>query len=206
VYHASSNKRLVGRHRKVRRWATSPWYMATSMAPATMPTENRASIDALPADDTWPYLTRDLFAVPSQKHSYYEQLITFGTIYNGVERAWEGWLGKFEALLQTMYWYEARVHLETDSWGTYHYVWTSLSPIAVKSGAPGLYGVALYTPENTVGVTCRRCSIRSCAPYFPRCWRAVPRGNCCRTPHPKPCTLSAGVAVKLQRCHATAYD
>jgi hypothetical protein len=107
--------------------------------------ENRASIAALPADDTWPYLTRDLFAVPSQKHSYYEQLITFGTIYNGVERAWEGWLGKFEALLQTMYWYEARVHLETDSWGTYHYVWTSLSPIAVKSGAPGLYGVALYS-------------------------------------------------------------
>jgi hypothetical protein len=100
--------------------------------------ENRASIDALPADDTWPPLTRDLFAVPSQGHFYWEQLITFGTIYNGVERAWEEWLGKFEALLRTMYWYEARVHLETDSWGTYHYVWTSLSPIAGKSSGPEL--------------------------------------------------------------------
>jgi hypothetical protein len=98
--------------------------------------ENRASIDALPADDTWPYLTRDLFAVPSEKHSYYEQLITFGTIYNGVERAWKEWLGKFEALLRTMYWYETHVHLETDYWGTYHYVWTSLTPIGVKRGAP----------------------------------------------------------------------
>jgi hypothetical protein len=88
--------------------------------------ENAARIAALPETDTWPYLTRDLFAVPNRQHIYWDQLITFGSLYNGVERAWETWLSKFEALLRTMDWDEAHVFLETELWGSYHYVWEPL--------------------------------------------------------------------------------
>ena len=90
--------------------------------------ENRESINALSADDTWPYLTRDLFAAPNSEHSYDGQLITFGTIYNGVERVWEEWLNKFEKLLRTMHWSDAHVYLQTEWWGNYHYTWQFLIP------------------------------------------------------------------------------
>lgn len=92
--------------------------------------DNAARIAALPEHDTRPYLTRDMFAVPSMKHSYGDQLITFGLVYNRVEVRWQDWLEKFEALLRTMYWDEAHVYLETELWGNYHYVWTPLPEAA----------------------------------------------------------------------------
>lgn len=94
---------------------------------------NAERIAALPEHDTRPYLTRDMFAVPSMKHSYENQLITFGLVYNRVELRWQAWLEKFEALLRTMYWDEAHVYLQTDLWGSYHYVW---SPLPVVSDLP----------------------------------------------------------------------
>jgi len=87
------------------------------------PEESRVVIHALPEQDAWPYLTRDLFAIPAREHSYWDHLVTFGTIYNGVERAWEEWLEKFEALLQRLDWDEAHVYLQTDAWGSYDYHW-----------------------------------------------------------------------------------
>jgi hypothetical protein len=75
------------------------------------PEESRAVINTLPEQDSWPYLTRDLFAIPTREHSYFDHLITFGTVYNGVERAWEEWLTKFESLLQRLDWGEAHVYL-----------------------------------------------------------------------------------------------
>lgn len=97
--------------------------------------ENVRGILALPEVDTWPYLTKDLFAVPSREHSYWDQVFTFGNLYNGVERAWDQWLLKFEVLLRGMYWFEAHVHLQTEIWGAYHYIWKPLSPIDLKGDA-----------------------------------------------------------------------
>ena len=88
---------------------------------------NAERIAALPEHDSRPYLTRDTFAVPRMDHSYWDQLITFGLVYNRAELRWEAWLDKFEALLRTMYWDEAHVYLQTELWGSYHYVWTPQS-------------------------------------------------------------------------------
>jgi hypothetical protein len=85
--------------------------------------ENAAIIASLPEEDTWPYLTRDLFAVPQQKHSYNGQIISFGTMYSGVEGDWEQWLSKFDSVLRRMYWDDAHVYLQSEVWGAYHYVW-----------------------------------------------------------------------------------
>lgn len=89
--------------------------------------DSRAVINALPEQDAWPYLTRDLFSIPTREHSYWDHLITFGTVYNGVERAWQEGLEKFEALLQRLDWDEAHVYLETELWGSYHYRWKRTS-------------------------------------------------------------------------------
>ena len=85
--------------------------------------EHATAIAALPEQDARPYLTRDMFALPSLKHSYYDQLISFGLVYNRVEGCWPQWLEKFEALLRAMHWDVAHVYLETDLWGSYHFVW-----------------------------------------------------------------------------------
>jgi hypothetical protein len=76
--------------------------------------ENGERIAALPAQDTKPELTRDMFAVPWIEHSYLSQLIPFGLVYKNVEIVWEAWLTKFEALLRTMYWDEAHAYLHTE--------------------------------------------------------------------------------------------
>jgi hypothetical protein len=85
--------------------------------------ENRESFAALPEQDNRPYLTRDMFAFPSDEHTYEPQIITFGATYSGVEGHWESWLEKFEAILRTLYWSEAHVYLITEFWGAHHYIW-----------------------------------------------------------------------------------
>lgn len=87
------------------------------------PEDSRAVINALPEQDSSPYLTRDLLAIPTREHSSWDHLITFGTIHNGVETAWSEWLDKFEALLERLDWDDAHVYLETELWGSYHYRW-----------------------------------------------------------------------------------
>jgi hypothetical protein len=104
--------------------------------------DSRAVLDALPEQDSWPYLTRDLFSIPAPEHSYGDHLITFGTIYNGVETAWSEWLEKFEDLLQRLDWDKAHVYLEAESLGSYHYCWKrTCSEVLQESGdAMPVYG------------------------------------------------------------------
>jgi hypothetical protein len=112
--------------------------------------ENVASIAALPEHDTRPYLTRDMFALPHMDHSYWDQLIAFGLVYNRVELWWEAWLEKFEALLRTMYWDEAHVYLQTDLWGSYHYVWT---PLPIEMSGPVQQWTFSGGPRTGLGQT-----------------------------------------------------
>jgi hypothetical protein len=49
--------------------------------------QNRATLAALPEEDVWPYLTRDLFALPRLDHGNDELLITFGATYRSLP--WE---------------------------------------------------------------------------------------------------------------------
>ena len=100
---------------------------------------NRQRIAALPETDSWPYLTRDMFALPREEHNYGTQVIPFAASYNQVERAWEQWLTKFEALLSMMYLDAAYVHLHTQFRGKYSYTWK-------PSGEPGRIPVSDNLP------------------------------------------------------------
>ena len=86
--------------------------------------ENAARIATLPEIDERPVpLPRGMFAVPANENNYWDQVIAFGLLYNGVQSHWEDWLAKFEALLRTLYWEEAHVYLETEDSGSYHFQW-----------------------------------------------------------------------------------
>jgi len=89
---------------------------------------NDARIAALPicARGHCPLITRDLFAVPH--YVSMGRIIPFGAAYNGVEGRWNRWRDEFEALLRTLYWWEAQVWVETEVWGAYHCTWTSIQP------------------------------------------------------------------------------
>jgi hypothetical protein len=94
---------------------------------------NQAAIDALPREDDYPPLTRDLFTVPMNytQHGvafYRRQVIHFGASFSNFSENWHEWLPKFEALLPRLYWDEARLHLEIELYGEYEYRWRAAWP------------------------------------------------------------------------------
>jgi hypothetical protein len=80
---------------------------------------NQNAIASIPASDEWPWLVRGMFALPSPwpMGTYRTQIIHFGASIKdepGDERVWESFTTKFEAVLGTLYWYSAVLHLQTD--------------------------------------------------------------------------------------------
>ncbi len=89
---------------------------------------NRRAMLALPAIDDWPFLSREMFAIPgaqSTQNDYQTDVIHFGASYKAVEYEWAQWIKKFEELLESMYWVSAIVHLETELSGTHTFMWES---------------------------------------------------------------------------------
>lgn len=91
---------------------------------------NWSAIQSLPlgADDEWPLLCREMFAMPGDNifnGTYQTQIIHFAASYRAVEYEWEQWLAQFEALLKGMYWVSATVHLETELSGKHTFNWHS---------------------------------------------------------------------------------
>lgn len=91
---------------------------------------NWLAIQQLPlgADDEWPLLCREMFSIPGDNAfigTYQTQLIHFAASYRAVEYEWEQWLAQFEALLKSMYWGSATVHLETELSGKHTFHWHS---------------------------------------------------------------------------------
>ncbi len=89
---------------------------------------NRRVIHQLPMTDAWPFICREMFAVPSDEilgGQYKTQVVHFGMAYHGVEYEWSSWVEKFEDLLRKMYWVSAVVHLETELSGVHTFMWES---------------------------------------------------------------------------------
>ncbi|MDG3004387.1 hypothetical protein [Paludisphaera mucosa] len=80
---------------------------------------NREALSAVPEDDDWPWVVRDIFALPAPypQGTYRRQVIHFGLSikddpYDRI--LWDEWLGKFEQVLRRLYWWSAAAHIETD--------------------------------------------------------------------------------------------
>ncbi|MBE0483808.1 MAG: hypothetical protein IBX52_09965 [Bacterioplanes sp.] len=89
---------------------------------------NWSAIQNLPlgVDDEWSFLCREMFSMPGDDvftGTYQTQIIHFAASYQAVEYEWEHWLRQFEALLKTMYWFSATVHLETELSGKHTFNW-----------------------------------------------------------------------------------
>ncbi|HSU67136.1 MAG TPA: hypothetical protein VLJ39_09705, partial [Tepidisphaeraceae bacterium] len=88
---------------------------------------NRDIIGALPDADSFPYLTRSMFAIPGEEApqgTYRSQIIHFAASMKEVEGDWKKWLEKFEGLLHKLYWFNAVVHLRAEVMGDHDYEWT----------------------------------------------------------------------------------
>ncbi|PCK09618.1 MAG: hypothetical protein COA42_02985 [Alteromonadaceae bacterium] len=89
---------------------------------------NREAMYQLPTVDEWPYLSREMFAIPQlsiNNDNYQTEVIHFGASYKAVEYEWNLWMKKFEELLNSMYWVSAVVHLETELTGVHTFTWES---------------------------------------------------------------------------------
>lgn len=91
---------------------------------------NWTAIQELPSsvDDEWPFLTREMFSMPGPdvySGNYHTQLIHFAASYNSIECEWERWISRFEAMLRSMHWSSATVHLETELAGKHTFSWES---------------------------------------------------------------------------------
>jgi hypothetical protein len=89
---------------------------------------NREVMMALPSAEDWPFLAREMFALPADEHdssAYQTEVMHFGASYKAVEYEWDQWIAKFEEMLRQMYWVSATVHLETELSGTHTFTWES---------------------------------------------------------------------------------
>ena len=89
---------------------------------------NLAAIQMLPLgiEDDWSLLKREMFSMTGDDiftGAYQTQVIHFAASYRAVEYEWESWLRQFEALLKSMYWVSATVHLETELSGRHTFNW-----------------------------------------------------------------------------------
>lgn len=87
---------------------------------------NREAMLSLPSADEWPFICKEMFAIPDAKvlnNNYQTEVMHFGASYKAVEHEWDQWIAQFEDLLRKMYWVSATVHLETELCGTHTFTW-----------------------------------------------------------------------------------
>ena len=89
---------------------------------------NWAAVQDLPLgfDDECSLLKREMFSLSGEdafSGAYQTQIVHFAGSYRAVEYEWENWLRQFEALLKSMYWVSATVHLETELSGKHTFNW-----------------------------------------------------------------------------------
>ena len=91
---------------------------------------NTKVINSLPSSDTWPPLSREMFAicknnllVPGPNLEYRGRIIHFGANLKSVELEWKEWKSKFEDFLTRLIFLEAVVHfrpeyasIQTNEW------------------------------------------------------------------------------------------
>jgi hypothetical protein len=88
---------------------------------------NTRVISALPARDSYPYLSRGMFGLPPLDNTsvtFRTQIIHFGGSINYLEFGdVPEWLEKFENLLRKLFWYSAEAHIITDVIGVHRFTW-----------------------------------------------------------------------------------
>ena len=89
--------------------------------------ENINVINSLDTDQAFPWILKEMFSWNALKYPYYfdSPIITFGATYKQVEDDLTAWLIKFESILNKLDFETAKIDIETEIYGTYHFFWKS---------------------------------------------------------------------------------
>ncbi|MEZ5482819.1 MAG: hypothetical protein R3E73_11810 [Porticoccaceae bacterium] len=78
---------------------------------------NKAALSSLPAAESWPIISREMFSkTPGMISLQHTHVTHFGASCQGIEDEWKHWLEQFENLLRKMYWVSATVHRNRNVW------------------------------------------------------------------------------------------
>lgn len=90
---------------------------------------NVEQLNLLPQETEWPPLVRSMFNEPlvaAGPTFHRAQMITVAASLKNLD---DGdlrlWLEKFESLLKKLYWFDAVVHLEMETYGKFEFRWTA---------------------------------------------------------------------------------
>lgn len=85
----------------------------------------RQFIQSLDNDTVYPWIRANMFCIGSTEESpyYYESILGFAATYKGVEDDWDEFIRKFEHILANIEFYNAKIQLETEYYGTFHFFW-----------------------------------------------------------------------------------
>jgi hypothetical protein len=85
----------------------------------------RQFIQSLDNDTVYPWIRSNMFSIGSTEESpyFYESILGFAATYKGVEDNWEEFIQKFEHILANIEFYNAKIQLETEYYGTFHFFW-----------------------------------------------------------------------------------
>lgn len=115
---------------------------------------NREAMLTLPRAEAWPFLCQEMFSIPDpvQQPGYYQtEVMHFGASYQAVEYEWNHWLEQFESLLSKMYWVSAKVHLETELYGTHTFTWESKRNFH-EPGSGDMYVQCQWSHEDSLSL------------------------------------------------------
>jgi hypothetical protein len=78
-------------------------------------------------DDNYPKICREMFSIgATEYYAYYEEpVIAFAATYKSVEDDWDCFILKFEHLLRNIEFDTAKLQMETEYLGDYHFFWKS---------------------------------------------------------------------------------
>ncbi|MCU0392753.1 MAG: hypothetical protein MUE81_16715 [Thermoflexibacter sp.] len=87
--------------------------------------KTRLFIQSLNNDTVFPWIRSNMFSIGSTEESpyFYESVIGFAATYKAVEDDWDEFTRKFEYILENLDFYNAKIQLETEYYGTFHFFW-----------------------------------------------------------------------------------
>lgn len=86
-----------------------------------------AFLQTLKNDDTYPYIRTEMFSIGTKEvpHQYFTSIIAFAASYKNIEDHFTDFVIKFEHVLRNIDFNTCKLHLETEYFNDYNFMWVN---------------------------------------------------------------------------------